>query len=234
MHILICDDTNAYSLALRKNLEDIFKDLSIDAAFTLLNNLEDLKRCLESQKVDVLFLDIMIGEKSSIDWWLENIHTQSPNIVFMTSFPEEAYNLSQINNAMFMVKTRTDQEYLEKLVLKLVANIIKAPTDLITIKVGNVTHTLKTSSIIYVESFGNNLLIHLQQETIKARCTISSFLKRLPINFLRIHKSYVINMNYVVRTESNQFVLEGNTVLHVNPRKFAELEKKYKKYIELL
>lgn len=234
MRVLICDDSNAYALALQQNLETIFKDLSIEATFIVLNHLSDLKQDLEAQKADILFLDIIMDGESAIDWWLTNTFVQSPKMVLMTSVPEEAYKLSQISHALFMVKAKTDMAYLKTLVQQLIAAVAKTPSDLITVTFRGTTYTLRASKILYIESFGNNLLIHSKQETVKIRYTIRGILKKLPVCFLRIHKSYIINMNFVVRTKPNQFVLDGEIALRVNPRKFSELEAQYKKYITLL
>lgn len=233
MYILICDDLVPYALALRENLAEIYKSLSMDVSFTVVDNLRDFVRCLESRKPDAVFLDIVMEGQSTIDWWLENIKAQNIRLVFMTSYPEEAYNLSQISSALLLVKARTDRAYLGKLVEKLNADTADPGKTFIAVKLGSTTHTIDTQKIRYIESFGNSLLIHLQDETVKIRHPIGSFSKRLPDNFLRIHKSYIVNMDAVIRTEPYQFVLAKDLALHVNPRKFSELEKQYRKYIAL-
>lgn len=234
MRIIICDDSDSYSLMLKKSITEILDDLSVNAEFEIINNLPALKKYLDGDGADIVFLDIMFGGQSSIDWWTENIVVQNFKVIFMTSYPEEAYNISRISNALFMVKSRTDRDYLEELLLKAISTIAGRSPNIITIKIGNTTHTLKSRDITYIEAQGNSIKIHLAGGgMLRARKTISKFGNDLPPNFLRIHKSYIINMNHVVRTEPHQFVLNNDAVLYVNSRKYKELEDAYLKFINL-
>lgn len=233
LKILICDDISSYSVFLKKTVSDILEELSIDADFHIINELSEVKPYMDANKVDIIFFDIMFKNISSIDWWVKNIGSSKYNVIFMTSFPEEAYNISKVDNALFMVKTRTDREYIEELLLKIISNISNKAPNLISIKIGNSKKIVNAHDIIYIESQRNNILIHTQKGIIRARSTIGGFFRELPPNFMRVHKSYVINMNYVVQTETHKFVLENGQVVYVNPRRYREFEEKYKQFINI-
>jgi len=53
--------------------------------------------------------------------------------------------------------------------------------------------------------------------------TLSLFLKKLPDNFVRVHKSHVINFNSIKIIEGNQIELLNGT--------FLPIGKSYKKHI---
>ena len=56
---------------------------------------------------------------------------------------------------------------------------------------------LKPESIVWIESAGNYVWIHVEVESYKIRSTLSEFTARLDSRFLRIHRSYVVNLDFV-------------------------------------
>ena len=59
------------------------------------------------------------------------------------------------------------------------------------------TVNLELDSILYVESLSNYVKIHTSQETIITKEKISKLAERLPENFLRVHRSFLVNQNHV-------------------------------------
>ncbi|MEM1003514.1 MAG: LytTR family DNA-binding domain-containing protein, partial [Bacteroidota bacterium] len=76
--------------------------------------------------------------------------------------------------------------------------------------------------IRYIEAYGNYIKIHTGQ-MILTPITLTEFLRKLPEEFLRIHKSYVINFSYLRLIEGNQVILADNVKLPIG--------KSYKKNI---
>ncbi len=68
-------------------------------------------------------------------------------------------------------------------------------TLVITTKGSNVI--LKLDSITWIESLGNYLLIHTENEEFKVRSTFSEFSQKLDKRFLRIHRSYIVNRDFI-------------------------------------
>ncbi|HKE37812.1 MAG TPA: LytTR family DNA-binding domain-containing protein, partial [Candidatus Baltobacteraceae bacterium] len=56
------------------------------------------------------------------------------------------------------------------------------------------TVSLTPSEIVWIESQGNNLTLHLRSSKLKLRATMASFLQRArTLGFTRIHRSYAVN-----------------------------------------
>jgi DNA-binding LytR/AlgR family response regulator len=51
--------------------------------------------------------------------------------------------------------------------------------------------------ILYVESLKDYVRIHLEDKKVMTKDTIGSFLKKLPSQFLRVHRSYIVNTTKV-------------------------------------
>ena len=64
---------------------------------------------------------------------------------------------------------------------------------IIEMKADKRTYRLKTSDILYLESLGNYVTYHLKDKRLISYTSLSECASRLPANFLRVHKSYIVN-----------------------------------------
>lgn len=67
----------------------------------------------------------------------------------------------------------------------------------ILINNGGSTHRLAYSSVMYIESINKKLCIYTQRQAISVRNSLNALEKRLPPDFVRCHRSYIINSNFV-------------------------------------
>lgn len=67
----------------------------------------------------------------------------------------------------------------------------------LTVRSNRETRRLPIGDILYVESLDNYVKIHLNDEQIITKEKISGLEQRLPDNFLRIHRSFLVNTSFV-------------------------------------
>ncbi|RXR33156.1 response regulator transcription factor [Flavobacterium piscinae] len=80
---------------------------------------------------------------------------------------------------------------------------VKEKLDLIKIKI---------SDIKWIRSDGNYLEVYCNEKFKLIRATISSFYESLPENFIRIHNSYIINMNFLEVIQSSYVIINNNKI----------------------
>ena len=68
--------------------------------------------------------------------------------------------------------------------------------------------------INHIEAYGNYLKIYTNK-MIMISHTLSEFLTKLPDNFIRIHKSFIINFDKLKYIDGNQIVLQNDTKLTI-------------------
>lgn len=81
---------------------------------------------------------------------------------------------------------------------------------------------IQIDEINYIEAYGNYIKI-FTEEMILTPQTLTDFLEKLPDDFIRIHKSFVINFNTLKLIEGNQIVLQNGAKLPIG--------KSYKKAV---
>lgn len=73
--------------------------------------------------------------------------------------------------------------------------------------------------IEYIESLGHYLLIHTESATFKVREKISTVLTKLePLNFIRVHKSYIVNQQYIKSKTSHEIILNSHTSIPIGKK----------------
>ena len=89
------------------------------------------------------------------------------------------------------------------------------------IKSGNKNFIINYQDIYYIETFNNNLTIHLQDmDDITIYSTLKEYADKLPPNFLRCHKCYMVNMNHIKSYEPHKFVISTGESIPLPPKKY--------------
>ena len=81
---------------------------------------------------------------------------------------------------------------------------------------------LRLAQIMYVESMNHKLIIHHDNGDFIERKNLSSFIKEIDSNiFIQIHKSFVINKNFIKEIKAKELILKDSTILPIG-RNFKE------------
>ena len=150
----------------------------------------------------------------------------------MTSFPQCAYNISEANCCYFLVKSRLKDENLAKAIKRALRKTTKKDPNLTTVKLGSKSITINSQDIIYIETFDNNITLHLKdKDNITIYSSLKDYAERLPANFLRCHKSYMINMNHIAGYKPHKFIINSGETIPIPPKKYKQIIKIYENYL---
>ncbi len=202
---------------------------------------------ISSNHPDAVFLDIQLAGESGFDI-LESIRDNDeldPRIIFITAHDEFAVKAIKFSALDYLLKP-IDPEELVRAVRKvedekglpkkaaslnvLVENIRQASDSpkKIVVPTSDGMHVIKITDIIRLESSSNYTTFHLNgQKSLLASKTLKEFDNMLAgYNFQRIHKSHLVNMNYLkryVQTDGGYLILEDGSKIPVANRKKEQL-----------
>jgi len=169
---------------------------------------------------DLLFLDINMPRISGISF-VRSLPV-SPRIIFTTAYPEYAVEGFEINAVDYLVKPFSFERFLKAVnrafdQFNASGNNVQ-PEPSILVKSDKRIYSLKPASLLYIEGYGDYIRLFLANgEKLVVHDTIKNFINLLPSkDFLRIHKSYVLNLNHVQYIDGNQVHIEEKT-LPVSP-----------------
>ncbi len=233
INIVICDDNLSYHEILTFKIQQcIQKYFCMECFIKCYSNLDDLMIHLENNKTDIVFLDIMVNDINSMDWSIENIKNKYTQIIFMTSFPQCAYNISETNCCYFLVKSRMTDESFVRAIKRALRNTTKKDPNLTTVRLGSKRVTINSQEILYIETFDNNITLHFKDnDNITIYSSLRDYSERLPASFLRCHKSYMINMNHITGYEPHKFTIVSGETIPIPPKKYKQIIKIYENYL---
>ncbi|WP_411029144.1 LytR/AlgR family response regulator transcription factor [Spongiimicrobium sp. 3-5] len=74
-------------------------------------------------------------------------------------------------------------------------------------------HRIATDNILFVEGLGNYVNYHLRDKSkVTAYATIKDTLVLLPENFIRVHRSYIVNKDHIKSYDANTIDVENQMV----------------------
>ena len=236
MNIVICDDDRNYGELLSEKIKLCLSDMfyfSYEIIYK--SSLDELSEFLENDKADILFLDIMVNGVNSVDWSLSNLNGNNFQLIFMTFYPVEAYNIFETKCSYFLIKSKITDEQLKNALKKCIGNITQKKADLLIVKIGAKSVTLNLQDIEYIESLNNNISIYFnEQPPLTLYMKLKDFEKLLPLYFMKCHKSFIINMNAVTGCEPYEFMLHRSVKIPIPSRKYKDTVKTYNDYINNL
>jgi len=207
--ILVDDEVKALHL-LESKLLEMFPELNIIGSY---DDPEKAIREINVLKPQILFLDINMPKYSGFDL-LKHIYNPKFEVVFVTAY--DNYAITAIKHAAigYVLKPLNNEELKEATVkaieqLYLKNNLIKPKMEKISIPFNSGFALKPLSEIIRLEGFEGYTKIILTNETIISSYNIGLFNKILADNnFMMVHKSHLVNIQYV-----DKYLNEGTVIL---------------------
>tara|TARA_B100001146_G_C16197195_1_gene442293 strand:- start:1686 stop:2405 length:720 start_codon:yes stop_codon:yes gene_type:complete len=193
---------------------------------------------LGDQKIDLVFLDIEMPQLTGIE--LVKTISNMPLFIFITAYPQYALDGFNLNAIDYLVKPIPLQRF--------IASVTKARELFLLKKSDDKISTADDLSLpfIFVRSEHQNIKINIDEITHiqglkdyikiytctsgKAIFTLSNFkdiLEKLPRSrFLRVHRSYVVNMAFLSVLRKNSLIIHGDLLIPIGETFKDEVHKR--------
>lgn len=242
--ILVDDEPQARKL-LKKYIEDA-QSFELLAEFS--NSSEALEN-IEKLSPEVLFLDIQMPGKSGFEMLYELQASSNYIIVFTTAYDHyalDAFNVSAIDyllkpfdklrftTAVEKIKKEIqarravlNSKLSDEISLKYEKNKEEAITkiDCFTCKHGNKLKIISLKEVLYLEAAGNYTKAHTNDNYYLLGISISELKNKLDNNFIRVHRSFIINKSYIDTIESH---FNGEYILCMKNNILIKVSRTYK------
>ena len=170
----------------------------------------EARKFLENDTVDAIFCDINMPDLNGMDF-VKSLAVP-PLIVFTTAYSEYAVEGFKVNAVDYLLKP------LDRLTESVAA--AKPATDSddsLFLKTDYRIVKVSIPDIRYVEAMSEYLKVWIEGEP-KPIITLLSMKKmqeHLPNNFMRIHRSYIINLNKIQEVNKNRVIMDSDTYLPI-------------------
>lgn len=232
LYIAICDDEEYYVRRIKSIIESYFqqKNISsyhIDAYTSGTQLLSDTEKVSQYK---LLFLDINMREMNGIQA-AQQVKIINPEVllVFITGFVDYAVDGYRVEAVRYILK-----DMLEKMLVECMDTVLKKidiERPVIEYQFIEGKMELTANKICYVENQKHKQIFHLDNGEIK-RLHIYGRLDEIETElsfygFIRIHKSYLVNMKYISKIENYKATLKTGDVLPIPREKFKTVKERY-------
>lgn len=210
LRFVLCDDNVPILNRLEKMLNSIFIKNDIDAQISYkAKSSSEILDYIKNNTIDVIFLDINLKTDITGCDVAEIIRKKNKNvyIIFLTGHLEYALLAYKYKTFDYLLKPITI-ERLEETILRLVEDTQESNAKFL--KFNNTV--IKQDEINYIKKDGMKLVFCTPSHNYEIYSSFSKIENCLPENFVRCHKSYIINVNNVTHftTKDNSVSFEHN------------------------
>ena len=185
----------------------------------------EAQQFLQQDTVDAIFCDINMPDLNGMDF-IKTL-TAPPLVVFTTAYAEYAVEGFKVNAVDYLLKPfglqdfqRAANRIKERLEVKDDRSEMRderQEDDTVFLKTEYRIVKVSISDIRYVEAMSEYLKVYLESEP-KPIITLLSMKKmeeRLPSYFMRIHRSYIINLTKIQEVNKNRIIMDSDTYLPI-------------------
>ena len=235
IRIAICDD-NRNDAQDTKSLLMSFMEENAAAAFQVkvFSSAAQLLASMSSEPPYHLYLlDILMPDRNGIDLGRE-IHNYNPSslVIYLSSSPDFAMDAFHVFAFQYIVKPVTKAN-LFPILSEALLHLKDTDTSFFLLKTKTGLMRLECSQIMYVEYLNHMIVVNMEDESIYNSITMrNNFdeivkpLTKLPF-FIKPHKAFLLNMNYVICLQGRDFTLKNSTLIPISRNNYAAIKKLY-------
>jgi two-component system LytT family response regulator len=184
----------------------------------------DAKNIMENDMIDAIFIDINMPDLNGMDF-VRSL-AAPPIVVFTTAYSEYAVEGYKVDAADYLLKPFGFDDF-KRAAMKVKKQydlqnsqpvMVSSPDedDALFLKTDYKVVRVHVSDITYVEGMSEYLKIHLiNRKPLVVLLSMKKVEERLPNYFMRIHRSYIINLKCIQEVNKNRVILDADTNLPI-------------------
>lgn len=226
--VALCDDEREQISLLRRCLMNWAEDKPFAVDIKEYESAEGFLFDYEDDPCDLLLLDIeMKGENGmELARRLRDRGDMLP-IIFITGYDEYISQGYDVEALHYLIKP-VDEGRLSGVLDKYISRCNDISEEII-VETEDMTRRICSDNIVFIEAFGRKTEIHLSDSSvIKSSMSIGEFRKTQL--FVVCHRSYLVNLRYVVSIGKTSLFLDSGGEIPLSRRLYNDVNKKFIEY----
>lgn len=214
MKALIVDDNDIARTTLAHLAKQV-PDLSIVSEFS---NAIEAYHYLQSNQVDLIFLDIEMPEMTGIEL-TKTLSGKETIIIFTTSKKEYALEAFELNIADYLLKPIMPVRFLQAvskaqtILESRKENVEITKDEFLFVRDSNITRRLKLDDIFYAEAMGDYVKFYTKEKMFAIHGKMKTAEERLPKDhFIRVHRSYIVSVGKIDTLQDGGIMINGKFI----------------------
>lgn len=211
MRIGLCDDDLNSLRYTSKIIEAQIINMNFEAEIVLVTtNQELIKEKILNHEIDILFLDIDFNSKGKNGIVFANelrVLNKDFSLIFVTAFFEYSLLAYQCKTFGYILKPITIQSTAQ-IMLRLKSEFSQESNSFIHL---NKSETVRAKDILFIERNKSKTKVYTTCDTFETNYSLNNMQEILPKDFIRVHRSYIVNQNNIQSINKNErIILFGN------------------------
>jgi DNA-binding LytR/AlgR family response regulator len=183
----------------------------------------DARQLMEESTVDALFIDINMPDLNGMEF-IKSLSVP-PLVVFTTAYSEYAVEGYKVDAVDYLMKPfgmddmmRAANKVKKQYDLMNTATLSETDDDELYLKTEHRVVRIETNSIRYIEGMSEYLKIYLDKplKPVTVLLSMKKMEDRLKSGpFMRIHRSYIINLKKIQEVNKNRVIMDADTYLPI-------------------
>lgn len=235
IRVLICDDDLLFLTKLQSYIQSFFHQTGVKGKIHAYRTWEEIGTLILSS-YDIAILDMDFSQKkyTGIDI-AKQLREVRPDavIVFLTNYIEYAPEGYEVQAFRYILKSDLDKK-LEPC-LNLALSHLQTSMETMKIQINGELIDIRINNILYFEVQQHTVIAYVEKESgnkvikqYRFYSSLSTLEKQLtPHGFLKIHKSYLVNMEKLRKFQCHEAILTNGITLRVSARTYSQQKEKY-------
>lgn len=232
--VALCDDDtgmlNQLRVLLKRYCEAYNKEIDDTAFHSPLELLFEIERGV---RFDILFLDILLPGENGIHTAQEiREYDSNVKIIFLTSSSEFAVQSYTVDAYYYQLKPIEEEKFF-CLMDSVLAACEKEETDSLVLQCKNGVTRIRLRDLEYCEIIHRTLQLHLSNGNVyESIGSLNALSRQLESHggFLRVHRSFIINLEYVQDISYKAITMSCLTKIPVPRGKYKEIKDAFLEY----
>ncbi|WPC39437.1 LytTR family DNA-binding domain-containing protein [Clostridium sp. JS66] len=231
--IAVCDDEILQRLDIVNKLKSALENIDFVFQVEEFTNGEELLSC--KSYFDIIFLDIKMHKLSGIDVARKlRKNKNNSKIIFITSFKEYVFQAFDVSAFHYLMKPISKEKIL-KIINKVLKSFSEEKNDDLYIVITKSRRAIKVllNNIYFFEMQNRIVIIHTINGTIEYYDKISNIEEKIPSSdFFRCHRSYIVNLKYVMKFDKSTITLDNNEKILLSQSRYDDFSKAFLIYLK--
>lgn len=233
--VAFCDDDLSVLNQLNTLIDKYRVERNQEIVYVDFNSPLELMAQIEKDlRLDVLFLDVVMPGENGIEVAREiRQYDTNMKIIFLTSSAEFAVESYAVGAYFYQLKPIWEESFF-RLMDQVISECEKAQQYSLILRCKSGITRIDLNKLEYCEVIGRTLLFHMENGMVLERNgsldELLGYLKQYT-NFIRPHRSFVINMEYIQNISYKAVVMECLSEIPIPRGKYTELKDMYLEYV---
>ncbi len=234
--IYLCDDNQQMIKKYSKLVKLVANRNMIPISLSTFESGEALLfHLLESPNLaDIIYLDILMGSLNGVETAkrLRELGCNS-EIIFLTTIEDYVFEAFDISPVQYLIKDSTSTKRFEEVLLRAVSLAEDKKTEVFICESGSARKVIPIKDISYFEIYKRLVKVHQQGEiSFEYYGTMEQLEKQmLEKNFIRIHRSYIVNLQYIGKFQRSSLILKTGEEIPIGVTYKQQVSEAFSNYI---